>query len=73
MQCNIDEKGARFRAVWGIMVLTVALMLGGLAASTGMWGLWVISGICALAGGFAIFESRKKWCAMRAMGIKTRI
>jgi len=73
MECNIDEKGVRFRRAWGFMVLIMAGMLSGLAAWTGMWGLWVIAGCCALAGGFALYESRKKWCAMRAMGIKTRI
>ncbi len=73
MQCNIDQQGARFRGVWGIMMLVTGAIMAGLALWTGMWGLWVIAGVCAAAGGFAIFESRKKWCALRAMGLKTRI
>ena len=28
--------------------------------------------VSILAGGFQIFESRNGWCAIRAMGIKTR-
>ena len=64
MQCNIDEE-ATAPCGLGIMVLVVAAMLGGLAAWTGMWGLWVIAGISAAAGGFALFESRKKWCHPR--------
>jgi len=71
MQCNIDEKGARFRRTWGTMNLMVAAMMAGLAFWSGIWWLWIICGVCAVAGGFAIFEARRKWCVMRAMGMKT--
>lgn len=73
MQCNIDQTGVRFRRAWGIMVLLVATVVAGLAWWSGIGWLWWIVGAAALAGGFAIFESSKKWCALRAMGIKTRI
>lgn len=73
MQCNIDDKGARVRKTWGIMNIFVALILGGLAFWTGIWWLWLIMAAMLLAGSFAIYESRKKWCALRAMGIKTSI
>jgi hypothetical protein len=73
MECNIDEQGVRFRRVWGVMVLTAGLISGGLAFWSGIWWMWIIAGVCVGAGGFAIFESRKKWCALRAMGVKTRI
>jgi hypothetical protein len=73
MQCNIDERGARFRRVWGIMNVMVAVVLAGLAWWSGIWWLWIVAGACALGGGFAIFEAQKKWCALRAMGVKTSI
>ncbi len=73
MQCNIDERGARFRLVWGIMNLMVGLLLGGLAAWSAIWWLWLIAAAAAAAGFFAIFEARKKWCVLRAMGVKTRM
>lgn len=73
MQCNIDDQGVRFRRVWGIMVLFVGLISAGLAMWSGIWWVWIIAVACLSAGAFAIYESRKKWCALRAMGVKTRI
>lgn len=35
------------------------------------WFAWVISGALILGGGFSIFEARKGWCAIRAMGLWT--
>jgi len=71
MQCNIDERGARFRRTWGMMNLFVAGIMGALAFWSGIWWLWIICAVGAIAGGFAIFEARKKWCVIRAMGMKT--
>ncbi|HUO09929.1 MAG TPA: hypothetical protein VM008_16615 [Phycisphaerae bacterium] len=73
MQCNIDSNGARMRLVWGIGACAAGVILGGLALWAGTWWLWLIAAGCVGAGGFAIFESRKKWCVLRAMGIKTSI
>ena len=73
MQCNIDERGARFRYTWGVMNLVVAGVMGALAFWSGIWWLWIICGVCAAAGGFAIFEARRKWCVVRAMGVKTKV
>lgn len=73
MECNIDESGVRFRRTWGILALVVAAVVAGLAWWSGIWWLWVVVGVAAASGGFALYESRKKWCALRAMGIKTRI
>jgi len=55
------------------MVLLVAVVVCLLALWSGIWWLWLIAGLAAAAGIFAIYESRKKWCALRAMGIKTQI
>jgi len=73
MQCNIDDKGARFRMVWGTMNLGAGIAVAAMAFWSGIWFLWLIAALAAAAGAFAIFESRKKWCALRAMGLKTRI
>ena len=73
MECNIDERGVRFRRTWGMMNLIVAAMMGALAFWSGIWWLWIISAACATGGGFALYEARKKWCVMRAMGLKTKV
>jgi hypothetical protein len=73
MQCNIDEQGARFRRVWGIMNLLAALVLAGLAIWSGTWWLWIIVAACGAAGIFALYEARKKWCVLRAVGLKTKM
>jgi hypothetical protein len=71
MQCNIDDHGARLRRTWGIMVILAGLVLTGLALWSGIWWLWLIVIACLASGAFAIFEAQNKWCALRAMGVKT--
>ena len=73
MQCNIDDQGARIRLVWGIMNLIVAAVLAGLAWWAGFWWIWLLAACCAIAGAFAIYEARKKWCVLRAMGLRTKV
>lgn len=73
MQCNINRKGRIARTITGILTVTAAvvlLALGMLNKLTGWW-VWPL-GIFGIAfGAFQIFEARKGWCAMRAMGFKT--
>lgn len=74
MKCNIDARGraARLRAgIVAAMLGTVGLGLG-LAGIGGSWTLGVGVGLL-LAGGFAIFEARAGWCAVRAMGFRTPV
>jgi uncharacterized membrane protein YccC len=69
---NIDAKGRLARLIWGIMLLAAAgLMVAFWAIPSGLWWAWAICVLVALAGVFAIYESRKGWCVMRAMGVKT--
>jgi len=71
MHCNIDQRGARYRLAWGLMNLAAAVLLAALALWLRLWWLWIIAAVCLAGGILAIYESRKKWCIMRAMGIKT--
>jgi hypothetical protein len=71
MKCNIDAQGARLRLVYGIMALLTAAMLTGLAVWAQVWWLWLVVAAAAGAGVFALFEARKRWCVLRAMGLKT--
>lgn len=73
LTCNIDQRGRKARLVTGVIadVCGVAGILAGLFGnSTGM----LIAGILlSIAGSFMIFEGAHGWCALRAIGIKTRI
>jgi hypothetical protein len=57
MKCNLEARGRRLRLITGI--------------ACGLAG--VVFGLLALlaAGVFQVFEARKGWCIVRAMGIKT--
>ena len=72
LQCNIDAKGKLIRLIYGVafVVLGVVLMLAWAMRGGGAVA-WVVSVVAMLGGAFAIFESRKGWCSIRAMGIKT--
>jgi hypothetical protein len=75
MECNIDARGRAVRFTGGLIivlaatVLAVLLLFGVLA---GRWWWIVIAGLAAF-GGFGIYEARAGWCAVRAMGFKTRV
>lgn len=75
MECNIDSKGREVRVVAGLVVGLVGMVLMVLAATGGMTGVWPWAvGIAALlGGGFAMFEGWSGWCALRAMGFRTKI
>ena len=69
LQCNIDSHGAHLRRIWGWSNLIAALAL----TVAGFWlaWLWIIAAFAAAMGLFGLFEARHKWCAVRALGIKT--
>jgi len=66
MQCNIDQRGRKARLVTGAIVDAAGIFAI-------MAGFVFIGVFLCLAGGFMIFESAKGWCALRAMGFKTRM
>lgn len=74
MQCNIDAKGKFVRLIYGLLMLVAAIVLAGLILLDVIGGGWVwaiVVGLVAM-GAFGIYEARAGWCAVRAMGIKTK-
>ncbi len=73
MECNIDQKGRLARLYTGIVAIAFGIVLALLTylsvipAALG----WVTVGGIIFGGAFAIFEARKGWCIVRAVGIKT--
>ena len=75
MQCNIDERGRPVRMVWGVGMLIVAALLAGATwwgwVGAG-WGIGLSVGAAAL-GVLGVYEARKRWCVVRAMGFRTPV
>ena len=73
MQCNIDQRGRQARLVTGTAVdaLGIFLLVAGLYA--GKKWMMVAGAVLCFSGLFMIFEGVKGWCAVRAMGFKTKI
>jgi hypothetical protein len=74
LACNIDERGRSVRRVGGVAVLVIGVaLLGVWAVPTGGVCAWL--GSCTLVGigVFCVFEAWAGWCALRAMGMKTKV
>lgn len=73
MECNINQKGRLARLYTGIFAIAVGIALALLTylsvipATLG----WIAVAGSVFGGAFAIFEARKGWCVVRAVGIKT--
>jgi ribosomal protein S18 acetylase RimI-like enzyme len=62
---NIDRRGRVVRAVYGVLMLGVGLIL---------WRFTRAAAIAAFAAAaFAFFEAARGWCVMRACGVKTLV
>lgn len=74
MQCNIDQRGRRVRFVYGLVMLAIGGLIIGLwaARNDSIWP-WIIGLFAVASGLFGLFEARKGWCVVRAMGIKTKM
>ena len=74
LACNIDQTGRRVRYRIGFVFLALgvlayfvgARMLGGSVPA-------IVGAVLAAAGLFALFEANRGWCAMRALGFKTKV
>ena len=74
LTCNIDARGKLVRLWYGIALLvTGVILLFAWALPRGTVMAWVVTIGCVFGGALAIFESRKGWCVVRAIGIKTPI
>jgi hypothetical protein len=72
--CNIDSRGKRARLILGLLQLTAAIAIAALRAyPKNSKPAWTLVSVLLATGLFTIFESRAGWCALRALGIKTRI
>lgn len=70
--CNIGWTGRIIRAVTGLVLVADAYLLYRYDMPSGGLGSRVLQGLIALMGAFAIFEGAIGWCAVRALGIRTR-
>ena len=61
---NIDRKGRLARGVWAAVLLVGAAF----GFTVSVW----LGGLLLAGAGFAIFESLRGWCLLRACGIKTK-
>jgi hypothetical protein len=72
LACNIEARGKAVRLVMGIVMLFIGLvLLFAWALPTGSSPAWLVTVSVIIGGGFAIFEARAGWCAVRAMGFRT--
>jgi uncharacterized membrane protein HdeD (DUF308 family) len=72
MQCNINRRGRKLRAVSGIICCALGAVVCSASVNHFRWTM-IWAGIALIAIGiFQLFEARKSWCALRAMGMKTR-
>lgn len=71
--CNIDRKGKIYRIVVGDIIISIAVVWFLFTMHAENTFLFVIQALLALIGGFTVFEGVVGWCAIRAMGFKTRI
>ncbi len=73
LACNINARGKKVRLIIGILLLLAAILVGIAALVWPFFIFWIIAAVLAAAGGFCVFEARAGWCAVRAMGFKTRV
>ena len=74
LACNIDAKGKAVRLRLGLIELALAALVAGVSGLAVGWPIgWALAGILTLAGAFSIFEARAGWCALRALGFRTRV
>lgn len=85
LECNIDERGKAARIKLGTTVVIMGIILTiptFFSFPSILWDnlpqfatpmSWTIIGCTILGGLFSIWEGRKGWCIVRAMGFKTKI
>jgi len=75
MQCNIDARGKAARLLAGSVTAALGAIVLALSVLAGVgpgWLAWAGGGML-VAGLFGVFEGMAGWCALRAMGVRTRL
>ncbi|MGP1310888.1 MAG: hypothetical protein ACTS27_11890 [Phycisphaerales bacterium] len=75
LTCNIDRSGKRARAIAGALLLVGAAgAFYAAAVNPSARVVGIVAGVSAAIGGaFCLFEAANGWCAVRAMGFKTKL
>ena len=73
MECNISHRGRLARLYTGIVAIVFGLVLALLTTLSVLPTAlgWIAVAGSIFGGAFAIFEARKGWCIVRAIGFKT--
>lgn len=70
--CNINQAGQVIRFLLGFVMFVTGLLLFIIAVpGGGLWWRLLQSGMM-VGGIFLLYEGAMGWCALRAMGFKTR-
>ena len=74
LACNIDQRGraARYRIGFSLVALAALAYVIGSRFSRGPAPL-LVAVLLGAAGVFALFEANRGWCALRALGFKTKL
>ena len=71
--CNINRGGRVMRIATGLVLLGDAVMLYMYdLPGAGVWSR-VLQAVLALLGAFVLFEGLVGWCAVRALGYRTKL
>ena len=72
--CNIDQRGRAARYRIGFVLLALGVLAYAILSrfSAGVVPLLVAVPLIA-SGAFSLFEANRGWCAVRALGFKTKL
>lgn len=76
LTCNIDRRGRRARGALGAILLvaaTVCFVVGVGRDGAAFTGAMIAGAALAVGGLFCLFEAANAWCAVRAMGFRTKL
>ena len=77
LTCNIDRRGVRARAIAGGVLVGLGVVAGVAAfvfdAGAARTGAIIASVSLLIGGGFCLFEAANGWCAVRALGFRTKL
>lgn len=69
---NIGKTGRRIRIIGGIIVIAAGVVSCWFSWDMSRTAALLVAGGGAVCGGFMIFEGMMGWCALRALGMKTK-